>query len=114
VGKRPRYSVDDELLNATTSFSSAGDRLHLVAELDEARLVAEQLRDKARAAEDELARHKEKTTKQLLFLESEVAQLRKEARERTDQYYEEKKKWQAKLRAVEADLDAARATSSSS
>lgn len=92
-------------------FTSSADRLNLLAEADQCRLLNEQLREKMKATEDEFARYKEKSNKQLAFLESENNQLRKEGRDRADQYYEEKQKLQARARDVEmklADAEAAR------
>jgi predicted nucleic acid-binding Zn-ribbon protein len=54
--------------------------------------------------EDDFHRYKEKTLKQLTFMESENSQLKKTANEKNDRYYEEKKKSQAKIRTLEAEL----------
>ena len=117
--KRPRLStaiggIGDTTMTSFASSSSSSDRLKLMAELDECRLLLEQGRDKFKAMEDEFGRYREKTTKQLTYMESETNALKKEARERTDLYYEEKKKWQAKLRALEAEIVETKSASSSS
>ena len=117
--KRPRLStaiggIGDTTMTSFASSSSSSDRLKLMAELDECRLLLEQGRDKFKAMEDEFGRYREKTTKQLTYMESETNALKKEARERTDLYYEEKKKWQAKLRALEAEMAETKSAGSSS
>ena len=84
------------------------------AEMDDLRLAVEQSRHELSATRDEFERFKEKTGRQLLFLESENSQLKKSATEKVERYYEEKKKWQAKFRAAEAAAASALANSSSS
>ena len=117
--KRPRLStaiggIGDTTMTSFASSSSSSDRLKLMAELDECRLLLEQGRDKFKALEDEFGRYREKNTKQLTYMESETNALKKEARERTELYYEEKKKWQAKLRTLEAEMVETKSASSSS
>lgn len=83
------------------------------AELDELRLENEQMTDRMTTLRDEFERYKEKSARQLCFLESDNAQLKQSATGKIERYYEEKKKWQAKLRAAEAAAAAAAAASSS-
>jgi DNA repair exonuclease SbcCD ATPase subunit len=73
------------------SFRSAAD-------LDELRLVNEQLQDELRSAQDEMDRVKEKHGRQIVFLEEENDKLKKVATEAKEKYFDEKKKWQAKYR----------------
>jgi len=88
---------------ATSSSSlSTSKVMRIEAEMDELRLENEQARDELAAVRDEFERLKEKSARQLGFLESENGQLKRAAAEKIERYYEEKKKWQAKLRAAEA------------
>ncbi len=70
------------------------------ADIDELSLLNEQLMEKNRLQKDHTDREKDKFVRQLQFLENENAQLRKSVTEKTEKYFEDKKKWQAKLREV--------------
>ena len=79
------------------------------AETDELMLRNEQLEDESRSLKDEIVRNKEKYARQLTCMEEENAKMKKVATDIKDKYYEEKKKWQAKLR--EASKNANTSTS---
>ena len=78
--------------------------MKLTAKIDETHLLNERLKEKVKNATLELEKFKEKTTKQLIFMESENILLKKEASEQSDRYYDEKQKWQSELRAAESEI----------
>lgn len=99
---------------ATSSSYSTTKAMRAEAEIDELRLENERLKDELSSAQDEFTRFKEKAARQLTYLESENVQLKKTATEKVARYYEEKKQWQAKLRAAEAASAASSASNASS
>ena len=78
--------------------------MKLTAKIDETHLLNERLKEKVKNATLEFEKFKEKTTKQLIFMESENILLKKEASEQSDRYYDEKQKWQSELRAAESEI----------
>ena len=76
----------------------------MTAKIDEIYLQNECLKDKLKGSIDELARQKEKSAKQLVFMEAENNQLKKESAGLSDRYYDEKQKWQSSLRAAEGEI----------
>lgn len=94
---------DDFHANGSINYQTADIR-KLTAKIDETYLLNECLKDKLRGSINELARHKEKSAKQLVFMESENNQLKKESAGLSDRYYDEKQKWQSSLRAAEGEI----------
>lgn len=88
-----------------------GDIMKMSAEVDELRLANEQLKDQNNILKDDNERMKDKLLRQMTFLEAENTQLKKFLDDKNEKYYEEKKKWQAKFRSLEAEN--ARLTSAS-
>lgn len=107
--KRQRLSLSSENPDDTDylksgNYMQSADRMKLTVQIDETRLLNEQLRDKLKGSVDEFGRYKEKTIKQLTFMETENNQLKREAADHLDRYYDEKKKWQSRIRAVESEI----------
>ena len=94
---------DDFYTNRSINYQTADIR-KMTAKIDEICLQNECLKDKLKVSIDELARQKEKTAKQLVFMESENNQLKKESAGLSDRYYDEKQKWQSSLRAAEGEI----------
>lgn len=86
-----------------TSYQNA-DAMQLTAQLDESRLLNEQLKEKYDGVLSDFNKHKEKTSRQLSFMVTENDQLKKDSTAQSDRYYDEKKKWQASLRLLESEL----------
>lgn len=108
--KRQRLSIssqspDDQNYSTNRDYNQSADRMKLTVQIDETRLLNEQLRDKLKGLADEFGRYKEKTVKQLTFVENENTQMKREATDHLDRYYDEKKKWQSRIRAVESELN---------
>lgn len=113
--KRQRLSIgstssvvlaeDDEDFspNKSMSYQNADNR-KLTAKLDESHLLNERLKEKLEGSVEELAKYKERTAKQLVFMESENIQLKKESTAMSDRYYDEKQKWQASMRTAESEI----------
>jgi hypothetical protein len=101
VGSSPSDESAPPKKVSTLSSQNSTKLLRVEAELDELRLENEQVRDELAAVRDELERLREKSARQLSFLESENTQLKRAAAEKIERYYEEKKKWQARIRALE-------------
>ena len=86
-----------------SSYQNA-DVMKMAAELDETRLLNEQLHEKYNGIADEFSKYKGKAVKQLQFMVAENDQLKKETAAQSDRYYDEKKKWQSSLRGIESEL----------
>ena len=84
---------------------SVTDSLLISAELDELRIINEQLIDSIKSKADETDRERERIMRQMEFLEKENTQLRGAVNSRNEKYYEEKKKWQSKIRSLELMID---------
>eukprot|EP00606_Chrysophyceae_sp_TOSAG23-5_P000370 GSChrysophyteH2.ASY1.ANO1.662.1 assembled CDS len=103
VRKRSRPIEDssfNELSSSTLDLGASGskEQRRLALDLDELQLSNEQLVDKVRTLEEDLQHCKDKSARQLLFLEEENEKLRKTAADIKERYFEEKKKWQKRLR----------------
>lgn len=94
---RKRRLIDSSSLSFASPASSVKS-LKSAADIDELKLVNEQLQDELRGAQDELGRVKEKHARQIEFLEQENEEMKKAASKEKERYYDEKKKWQAKYR----------------
>ena len=68
---------------------------------DELKLQNERLTELLSETKDEINSLKDKYNRQIAFMEQENASLKRLAEERASKYYEEKKKWQQKLRSLE-------------
>lgn len=99
----PTDEDDDFYSSRSISYQNADIR-KMTAKMDETYLLNERLKDKLKESIDELAKHKEKSAKQLLFMESENSQLKKNSAGLSDRYYDEKQKWQSSLRAAEGEI----------
>lgn len=86
-----------------SNYQSA-DVMKMAAELDETRLLNEQLQEKHSGIAEEFSKYRGKAMKQLQFIVTENDQLKKDAAAQSDRYYDEKKKWQSSLRCVESEL----------
>ena len=64
----------------------------------------ERLKETLLNSVEELAKYKEKTAKQLIFMESENFELKKVSTGMSDRYYDEKQKWQASIRTAESEI----------
>lgn len=106
------HQVDDRLeivktSNLIGSYESynLSHQLRVTAEIDELKILNEQLEERILNKHEEFEREKEKSCRLLLFLEQENNQLRKAITERNEKYYEEKKKWHTKIRSMEVALE---------
>lgn len=110
--KRKRLSeiLDDssDLIARKRPDGGAVSSLKHKAEMDELRLTNDQLRDQLRTYKYQHELFKEQTIRQLKAIEEQNARLKIENEARVSKYYEEKKKWQARLR--DAQQDAAQQT----
>lgn len=130
-GKRPRFAIDDdephrfsvsppivpqtrkqsaigpvsELPTASSSFkgSNKAEMMMMSIENDELKLLNEQLKNQLATLRDSSERARAKLLHQMTFIESENDQLKSALEEKTEMYYEEKKKWQTRCRSLEAD-----------
>ena len=71
----------------------------------ELRLLNEQLTEEVRLLKEQEARDKKKFVRQLNFLESENEELRASISSKTEQYFSDKRKWQATLQEVEKEAE---------
>ena len=94
---RKRRLLDTSSLSFASPASSVKS-LKSAADLDELKLANEQLQDELRSVRDDFNRAKEKHARQIEFLEEENENMKKATSEAKERYYEEKKKWQAKIR----------------
>ena len=95
LSKQQRYNNN----NSNNSIISIRESV----ENDELNILIEKLQDQLKNTQNEMERLKERNERQLLFLETENNQLKKLSEEKSEKYYDEKKKWQSKLRALEAE-----------
>jgi mitotic spindle assembly checkpoint protein MAD1 len=79
--------------------------LQLENSIEEVKLENEELKDKLNNAQFELKHSSEKYLRQMTFIESEVIRLQKALEDKNEKYYDEKKKWQSKVRGLEAEID---------
>jgi chromosome segregation ATPase len=100
--KRGRLSMrdrqDDVFDDDDNTVSIAG----VSNEVDELTVELEHWHNKYATLEDEFKRFQDKHSRQMGFMETEVSELKTALAASNDKYFEEKKKWQAKLRALEA------------
>jgi chromosome segregation ATPase len=69
-------------------------------DVDDLHLEIEQLHSKLTSVEDEYKRFQDKHVRQCSFLETEINDLKKALTTSNEKYFEEKKKWQAKVRTL--------------
>jgi chromosome segregation ATPase len=69
-------------------------------DVDDLHLEIEQLHSKLTTVEDEYKRFQDKHIRQCSFLETEINDLKKALTTSNEKYFEEKKKWQAKVRTL--------------
>lgn len=82
--------------------------LRLTAEIDEFKLQVEKLNDNICDLHAEQGREKERTIRQLEFMENDNCKLKKSLTENNERYYEEKRRWQAKTRLLELQIQEAK------
>lgn len=73
---------------------------------NELHLLNEQLTEEVRLLKEQEARDKKKFVRQMNFLESENEELRGSISKKTEQYFSDKRKWQATLQEVEKEAEA--------
>ena len=73
----------------------------LQSQVDELTIINEAQKDQIRLLKTELDNYKDQVVKQLQFMESSNKKLKAELEEKTTKYYEDKKKWQLKVKEIE-------------
>ena len=99
------YSPD---INVTSSlcrqrYNNSITSIRESVENHELNIFIEKLQDQLNNARNDMKLLKECDERQLFFLETENVRLKKLSEEKSNKYYDEKKKWQAKLRILEAE-----------
>jgi mitotic spindle assembly checkpoint protein MAD1 len=111
---------DDSLLASTaakTAASSAprsvSSTMKIQVQLDEYKLLNEQLKEQLRTYKDEHDLFKEQSIRQLKYLEDQNTRYKSQYKQSSQKYYKEKKEWQGKVRELEHSLDLAQKSNSS-
>eukprot|EP01039_Chlorochromonas_danica_P008499 gene8499-9369_t len=97
----------------TSSKKYDSSSMKLKVEIDELKLTNEQLRDQLKTYKYEHEFFKEQTVRQLTYIEEQNQRLKHESEGRLAKYYEEKKKWQGKVRELESQLAVSKASATS-
>lgn len=93
-------------LSSSSSKKSNSTKDHsLSVELEELRVLNEELFEKNRLQNEELEQSQERFTRQLEYVESENKRLRDSITEKTETYYEDKKNWRAQILEMEIQLE---------
>lgn len=87
------------------SSSKSSELLKAFAEIDELKILNEHLRDKNKILNDDIKRNNDRFNHQLVFVESEVNRLTQLLSDKNEQYYDERKKWQARYRDLESQFE---------
>lgn len=112
--KRTRLSIDDRDLMDDADTATYTGSLKLQAHNDELRILNDKLTEDLINSKADFAAVKDKMIKQLTFVEEANSRLKKESEMKSDKYYDEKKKWQAKIREFETQLKQQQQNASSS
>lgn len=109
------HLVDDSKFEKYTfstkpNHTSTKSLIAIQAENDELKLINEKLNDQLKSYKAEHDRFKEHVSRQMQFLEEKNVKLKQESEDRLKKYYDEKKKWQTKLREAQ-ESQAAQPTS---
>lgn len=96
---------DDEqflssLRNSSTTRSSSAT-LKLQAQLDEYKILNEQLKEQLRSYKDEHELFKEQSIRQLKYLEESSGRYKSQYEQTSTKYYKEKKEWQSRTRELD-------------
>jgi hypothetical protein len=90
--------------SSASSGRSSSATLKLQAQLDEFKLLNEQLKEQLRSYRDEHELTTEQSIRQLKFLEDSNMRYKKQYETTSAKYYKEKKDWQSKIRELEHAL----------
>ncbi len=107
---RPEDNEDESFIAslrtnvAANSIRSSSSTLKLQAQLDEFKILNEQLKEQLRSYKDEHQLFKEQSMRQLKYLEESSARYKNQYEQASSKYYKEKKEWQAKARELEHSL----------
>lgn len=105
VANSKLMKISSKATNEVTAETSKGLIFSLETTIDELRLSNEMLKDKSDSLQFELDHNRSKYERQLQFMEKEVLRLQNSLKEKNDKYYDEKKKWQLKVRGLEAEVE---------
>lgn len=106
--KRKRLSISLESDMMEDDFTSNyKDFSKILISVDELKLKNERLADQLKQTKLGFDREKDKFLRQLEFLDAENTQLRKSYSDKSELYFEEKKKWKEKQRSLESERDKA-------
>lgn len=92
------------LRNSSTTTStgrSSSAILKLQAQLDEYKILNEQLKEQLRSYKDEHELFKDQSIRQLKYLEESSARYKSQYEQTSSKYYKEKKEWQARTRELD-------------
>lgn len=106
------FSISTGPLDMTASSPSTATKLRLTVMHDELKLKNEQLEDEVKSLRDDMEREKQRFGRQMTFLDQENADLRKALGREKEKYYEDKTQWQAKVRALEMQVESAKKNAS--
>jgi chromosome segregation ATPase len=101
------YNPDDPTIHAPTllvhqpTSQPFSKTITLQSQIDELTIVKDSQKDQIRLLKLELENYKDQTIKQLQFMETSNKKLAAEVEEKTNKYYEDKKKWQLKVKEIE-------------
>ena len=112
ISKRRRLSIEGGFSENSKASNYRGD-VKLLVMMDEIKLENERLQDKLKSVTEENERQKDKFLRQIEFLDEENNRLRKSFAEKTEKYYEDKKKWMASKRELEKEKEKAKKASPS-
>jgi mitotic spindle assembly checkpoint protein MAD1 len=102
--KRSRLSIDSADFSNIShrSFNAGyGESLTSLAECDELKIVNEQLVEQLASCKTEHKISKDKLLRQLNYLEEQNTRYKADSESRLEKFFEEKKKWQLKIRELE-------------
>jgi chromosome segregation ATPase len=114
------YNPDDPTIHAPTllvhqpTSQPFSKTITLQSQIDELTIVKDSQKDQIRLLKLELENYKDQTIKQLQFMETSNKKLAAEVEEKTNKYYEDKKKWQLKVKEIETKKTNEPVTTSSS
>eukprot|EP01036_Dinobryon_divergens_P047562 gene47562-63766_t len=84
---------------------SLRESMKITVENDELKLIIEKLRDDIVVQNAEFEREKDRFLRQFEFMEADNLKLKKSKSDIQERYYEEKKKWQQKVRNLDVQIE---------
>lgn len=86
---------------ATTNSAPFSKTITLQSQIDELTIINENQKEQMKLLRLELDHYKDTSIKQLSYLEAQNKKLKQEIEDKTHKYYEDKKKWQLKVKEIE-------------